>query len=393
MFKGYPPQAFFCSVAFGAAVTCGAIFSGAVQAENWAWEPLVQLQFVQDNNVALSSTNKQSATGTFFRPSARLSRKTAISEISLNGQVDWRRYFGGGDALDSDDYQTGIFLKRSNERNQWQLGLDYGQHSAVSSEALDTGLLLSARERKRWVAAPSWTYQMDSRHSVRLSYAYHDVDYNTGSLSLVDYKYDDWNATYFYQLTEKDQLSVNLNFSEYDSDAINVLSQSYGGTLGLTHQFSETLKGNVSLGNHRTNTDRGSASFDANGVLYAMGLTKSRDKATYEGSISSAVNPSGAGVLNQSDMINLVWKYRYSEKIDLVMQGQRIRNQSTDSSSASTDRKYWSFSPAVNWWLTPELKMQFSYRRAEQKFDASPNQAESDQWMIGLVYSGKRREF
>ena len=92
-------------------------------------------------------------------------------------------------------------------------------------------------------------------------------------------------------------------------------------------------------------------------------------------------------------MINLAWKHRYTEKIDLVMQVQHIDNESTNSSSTSTNRTYLSFSPAVNWWLTPELKVQFSYRHVEQEFDASTSEAESNQWMIGLVYSGKRREF
>lgn len=366
------------------------VISATSVAEQWSIDPKISIGFIQDNNITLSPTNKFDDSGIISRPEIGLSRKSERTETSLTAVGDIRRY-SDFDILDTEDYKLKFLTAWRSELSELKLKLSASEYSTVTGEGNDTGRLVIGGDRNTISISPSWKYKIASEKFLEVSYSGKEVDYNSLATSFTDYNYQQYELRYLHRYDPKNMFSVNLNTGIYEADDTNFEAITYGITLGLDHKFTETFTGKVYLGGSETESEIGIGTSvvetSDNGMLFTAGLEKRRERTVYNATLSRSVRPSGGGLLMLSDRVKLSLRHRMTQKVDFGLALNAISNENANGTVSALDRDYVSVSPSVDWWFNKVVKMRLSYQYRQQEYDLSGSEAESDRYMLSIIYN------
>ncbi len=366
------------------------VISATSVADQWSIDPKIEIGFIQDNNITLSPTNKFDDSGIISRPEISLSRKSERTETRLTAVGDIRRY-SDFDILDSEDYKLKFLTAWRSELSELKLKLSASEYSTVTGEGNDTGQFVIGGDRNTISISPSWKYKIASEKFLEVSYAGKEVDYNSIATNFTDYSYQQYDLRYLHRYDPKNMFSVNLNTGIYETDDSNFEAITYGITLGLDHKFTETFSGKIYLGGSETESEIGAGASvvetSDNGLLFMAGLEKKRERTVYNATLSRAVVPSGGGLLMLSDKVKLSLRHRMTQKVDFGLALNAISNENANGTVSTLDRDYVSVSPSVDWWFNKVVKMRLSYQYRQQEYDLSGSEADSDQYMLSIIYN------
>ena len=394
-------------VFFGVALYCVLLSGGAV-ADEWSIEPSASLYEEYNDNIRFTSAPHPNVWQTSLRPNVKFSKKTEISEVSGQAQLGINRY-AGDPTLNQTDKLLLLFANYLSERNTWSMNTSY--RSDTTSEVVTNGLVQPRTQRSALSLNPSWRRSLTEKTSLRLDYQYQNVKYDKATST--DYTYQQVGSTLQYALSERDQVNLSTNYSRLKyvpiytlypfnlpytyggSDTSVIKSNTLGIQVGVTHLFSETMRGTFSLGRrdtvnstqHICNGMLGSTSTytntfctgfngdpmitytdetHSNGYSLNANLNKQFESGTISGLVSRDVNPSGSGLV-QTTQYGLSMSKALTEKLTASLDTSVYRT--TFISTTSPGSRYYTFEPRLSWHFSEAWMLDGGYRYARVRYD------------------------
>lgn len=412
-------------LAAGALLT---LYSQSVFSSEWSIEPSVSAGVIHDDNIQLKTTGVDSVSGMTLQPKMTLGRRTEISDIAVSGHVKASRY--DKNAYDYNEIMLDLASSfKNSERSTLGLDANFSRQPTHVTEEDDSGRIETDRDRDTMTLSPSWDYQLSQSSLLQVAYNATDVDYS-GSTSLIDYRYQTLSGTYLIRQSEKNQFSLSLNASRYrPADGVLTATDyvydpfgnkipglltyvsvpatnqtdSYGFYIGASRDFSETLKGSLSVGLSKSENAQmyNSTAFEIselgqpasvntviNSTLTTVNasLSKEFELTTLTASFSNSNKPSSNGVLNESTELGVNIKRKITPKLQGVFD-LKATSSKNELLSGTLDRKYYSTSLQAHWQLTKWWRMIADYRYRYQKYDTATDSADSNRFMVSLRYT------
>lgn len=429
------------------AVLCCSFSPGAVVAVEWSVEPSISLREEYNDNIRFTASSHPSVWQSRLSPSVKMSSRTEVSEVSGFAQVSINRYSGDPLVEDRNDPFFSLLASLKSERDTWSMNASYKQDSTAESERMATGVVQVRTQRSLLSLNPSWTHTLTERALLKLDYNFQDVKYGA-HINLNDYTNQQVGGTLQYQLSELDMVSLLATYSVMDysavtnqyPDFINVNLPSFGlvqfpggGTdtiafktisqaiqASFAHQFSETLRGNLSVGwrslgtdiTHTCNGELGTTfpttniiscsgyardsmvSFNketkSNGSSFSTSLEKTFDAAKVSGFASRETNPSGSGLV-ETDKFGMSLSKKMTENLSGVVDAVSYRTKFI--SLPNPGSRYDTFEPKLNWRFTQWWTLDAGYRYSRYKSDAVGNAMTANALYLNLTYNWPKMAF
>lgn len=369
-------------------------------AAEWTVQPYLDLGAMRDDNVRLTTAPHETTSAYVAAARMRAERETEVSKANMNIFVAHTRYHAGELP---DKTEHGLKLdasRRTSERGTLGLSGEYRRDAlfervVVREEEgvgdvrdVDVGLTTEAEVRRHYrVLRPSWNWLLTERSSVRLAYRRTDVSFsNSGGTRLFDYEDDLLSGSYHRQLTQRDEFIVTTNVSRYRPDTTDAEADTLQLLVGRGRAFSETLRGSMSVGASRSKERVGAQEESSTGAVVNAALRQRSELSTLEGVISRDVTPSGIGRALRTDQVRLHWARKLQPMIELVFEGRFLRTRLIEGTDPSVNRRYYQISPELRWRWLENLSVVGSYRYRHQKFEASPDSADSSTVFLGVSY-------
>jgi hypothetical protein len=376
----------------------------SAQAAEWAFEPSASLREEYNDNIRLTPLPHNSVWGTTLSPSVNFARRTEVSDTSGGLRLNMS-HFSGDSNLDRVDQYYSISSNLKTERDTFALDASYTRDSTLVTEAQTTGIVLTHAQRANIALNPSWTHTLTERNALRLDMRYEDTRYSSApaSAGLVDYT--DWTAAggWLYQYSERDLLNLSVYNSRFQTASGNVKSNTVGIQGGITHNFSETLRGSFLVGVRSTKSTVESQTCDLINVplnalfgtcfLYvpitqtldstASGSTLNAklDKLFQTGGVSGTVSrelvPSGNGTLVETDRVGISARRQFSEKLGVGVDATASRSRYVGGAVIGNEVHYYTISPRLTWRMTQWWLLEAGYRHTEQSYQSGTGIAPS----------------
>lgn len=401
---------------------------GAVLAAEWSFEPSISLREEYSDNIRFTSLPHPGVWHSRLSPTLRLSSKTEASEVSGLAQLSINRYAGDPQVENKNDKFLSLTTSLQSELNTWAMNGSYKQDSTSESETAKIGVVHQARTQRSAITLnPSLTHKFTERSSFKLDYNYQDVKYDPRINNLNDYTYQQVGGMLQYRLTERDQLSLTANYSITDyspstnqyppfftfilfgtpvnilgggTDTVTYKSSTRGVQANVMHLFSETLRGNLSVGARRIDTD---TTHTCNGVLgtvfsttnivscsgstlhpivtfntktegsgssFSANLEKTFDTAKVSGFASRDTNPSGSGLV-ETDKYGVSLNKSFTENLTGTVDAIAYRTRYISLTNPGS--RYYIFEPKLNWRFTELWTLDAGYRHARSDPDSVDN--------------------
>lgn len=425
------------------AVLLSVFSSGIVVADEWSIEPSVSLSEEYNDNIRFTSAAHPGVLQSRLTPSVRLSNKTEVSEVSGTLQMGINQYSGDPLVKNTNDTFFNLLARLQDERNTWVMNTSYKQDSTAESERIATGVVQVRTQRSALSLSPTWSRALTERSLFKLDYSYQEVKYDE-HINLNDYTYQQVVGTLQYQLSERDQVSLVANYStsEYEptvrtypdgfplfdyglgiyrqisgmtgngNDTIINKSSTRGVQVGLSHQFSETFSGNLSLGQRSTIS---TASHACNGVYdhvsaftgtfctgaslhplisfatetsstgysFNSSLEKQFESSKVSGFVSRDSTPSGNGLI-ETDKFGVSLNRKLNENLTGSFDAVAYRTKYIGVTSPGS--KYYTVEPKLNWQLSEWWALDAGYRYARYEPDGVANVITANAVYFNLTY-------
>jgi hypothetical protein len=325
--------------------------------------------------------------------------KGATERLEVDGSMkgDYVRYYGNQNRNFTNLYFP---LRASYRWDRQTFGFEGGftRDNTLRGELQQTGFVLSFTQRNLWTAMPSWTIDLTERVSWQVGYQFTDAHYESGrQLGLVDYRVHGGNSAMSYRVTEKDQIRVRSEYVFFSTPDIQQEWTYYGGGLGWSHAFSEsltaTLSGGVRLIDTVQNLSGGSLSDKTIVGLYNAELRKEFEQASLVVSASREVNPSGFGFLLQTDRYGGAVAYRASETVTFSLNGAVYFVSFATSpllGTARPDTRFASVTPKLTWRFGQWWSLDVGYTYAERAVSDLNQWNSANSTFFMLTYGGPK---
>ena len=389
-----------------------------VQATDYSAGGDMRLGGSYDNNLQLSE-KRQSAAGETASGTFALRATTEQTTANLDSQLWFRRYNISDYNSDDQEFRGGI--THSSEHSTYGLQVRAIRDSTLNSELLDSGRTFTAQRHEQYSATPSWSYQLGEKDLVSLQGSYAISQYHGSGYTDYDY----WQSTllWTHNLSERLRGFAQLTYSDYQSAPLPYFfEQSYatssrdtGIQLGGDYAFSENITASLLAGVTRNRTDvqvKDPFQICTSPIAFLSpicGLSDSSStvstldaNATWSGlrsdlklDISRSTQPSSNGYIQQSQQLNLDWRYHIWEYGTLglsVTAGTTDvpNSKTTKTATAARDFEYatLSYSHSLNeHWL---IDCNYQYRT--QKYDKL-DRVESNVASLGITWQPDKRHW
>lgn len=398
--------------------------AGVVVAAEWSIEPSISLREEYNDNIRFSATSHPGVWLSRLTPSVKLSSKTEVSEVSGSAQLSVNQYSGDPLVANHNDKLFSLLTSFRSERNAWAMNAFYKQDSTAESERIATGIVQVRTQRSTLSLSPSWTRTLTERASFKLDYNYQEVKYDE-HINLNDYTYQHVGGTLQYTLTERAQVNVSANYSVVEFSpiirqlgvgaiSINPPVVSLGGTdtiinesrtsnvqAGVTHMFSETLRGSISLGTRSTVTSVAHACTSCVTTGFAPISTFENETSgsgsslngtleeTFESTkvsvfASRDATPSGNGLV-ETDKFGLSLNRTLTENLTGSFDAVTYRTKYIGVVSPGS--QYLTVEPKLNWRLTELWAINAGYRYARYEPEGSASSITANAVYLNLSYN------
>lgn len=366
------------------------------RAAEWAAEPALSVKGEYNSNLLLFNGNNE-VWGTWVTPGMKFRGSTEALDVEGGIRSDFVRYYGPNERELTNMYFP---FKASYRLDRVTLGFDGGftRDNTLMGELRTTGLVLGFTQRNLGTAAPSVTVGLTERLSWQSSYQFMDAQYQDGfRFGLVDYRVHGGMTGFTYNLGELDQVQVTGEYSRVSMPSLFQHSTYYGGQAGWTHDFGHELIGSLSGGvRFITSTQEffGSSVSDYEMVgLYHANLRKKFERASIQLDAGREVNPSGFGLLLQTDRYAGTFNFAVSETVTLGLTGgiYGVSGVATTGLSRPIPRsRFTSVSPSLSWKLAQWWTLDVAYTYAERAVGSLDQWNFANSTFVMLTYGGMK---
>lgn len=323
-----------------------------------------------EDNVELRE-DEEGSFSTKITPTLLLSRTVENASISLDTGYRVERYASLPD-LDRQDPFANISGNYNTERSSYGITAGYAERAQRSIAEEDTGDFSSNATVTSKSLSPTYQYQFTERDSAYTSVNYNESTYDTSRFS--DTETTSFTGGWSRNLSERLTGGLALTYAQYESESEFLESEydSYNLNVTSIYMMSERWSFSGQVGYRTTDSETRSLLGGASQTDHSAGSLFDI-KANYLGelntltfSLSRSLNPSGEGVVNETDRLSFSWSRNIAETLSLSVNTSYQETQSADDLS-NTDREYFTFSPALNWQLQRNLALKMGYQYRQQK--------------------------
>ncbi len=359
-----------------AGVIVGCLFfmtARGADAAEWSAVPTVTARGNYNSNLLLAEGSQKAVWGSWLSPGMTFTGSTENLEISGRTAADFVHYYGGQDSSFTNFYFP-LSVKYRGERDIWNVDGGLTRDNTLMGELQKTGVVLAFTQRNLWTASPSWTHNLTERAALTAGYQFADATYENGlSLGLVDYQTNGGNAGISYQIAEKSQVKLMGIATLYQAPQRNLESKIFGASASLNHEFSETFSVKLEAGPRYINNVVQSGPQDRSDHSWVWvgnaTIQKQLERTTVTLDASRQINPSGFGLLLETDRIGMTIEQKLTENLSASFTGQAIASSSTATVGSVTSfpkQRYFSVEPRFSWkindWWGAEAWYTYSQR-------------------------------
>jgi hypothetical protein len=261
-------------------------------------------------------------------------------------------------------------------------------------ELQQTGVVLRFTQRNLRNVNPSWSHELTDTLSVQTGYQYLDASYQDGRrLGLIDYAQHVANTGIVYKPTERDQFQVSALYVNFHVPDVRLRSTIYGGLLSATHMFSESLTGTISGGPRfvSSKNESGATTLTDRVLTWVFSGTveKKLEDLSIRMELGREINPSGFGLLLQTDRIGIVLTKQVTETLTAVLNGQAYLAEGLATKGAQTvfpQNRYITVSPKVSWRISDWWTLDVSYTYGQRDVMSASQTANANSTYAMLTY-------
>ena len=352
-----------------------------VLADEWVLKGSMIQQLQYNDNIAFSTTGKESVVGYLLTPTLQANRKTEVLDIGFQGQGLISRY--DDSSWDCDNYNLGLNNAYRTRRNIFSLNGGYSVSCSYAQQVSQTGIVVPNSQATSYRLAPTWTWQWTSRDQLILSTSYAKTSYsNSGSSTASTNTTINFsgNDTYTVNLGGNHQwsryLSLNekLFFSNVKYTGLNASTQNmFGFQIGanytINHYWSISGSGGPKwVGTQQSSTSAllGQNSSLSLGYVASINLSYTGKMSNFSTGYYNSIDPSSIGQTLQNQSVFANYSYRLTPHLVLDINGnylhsESIGGQSTNNANSQFKRSYFTASPGINWEFNKNWRIRGSY--------------------------------
>lgn len=390
-----------------AVTVCITPFNYAQSAE-WYWLPEVKLSTEYNDNPGYRSSNRRSARADRVNAEVTAGVRQPSREVSVSAGYRDTRYNKKVTDSDERDIKLSSDGFQRFQRHQLGLSVEYKKEASIRSRIEDLGVDRGDIDKESFVYSPNWSYQLSDTSTIQVALSKLKVEYDTADNSYSDYENKYWQISYQKQVSQRLALFTEVSNSDLSFRGIVSDSSTHSVSIGGIWDATERWKVDASVGYRKTDSKyetlvplspilaaRVVQNEDSTGKLFSMGATHKMFSGEFGINLQREVTPSGRGVLNKRDGVNLSYLYRHSPKLSSSVKYKYFSTepvQENKSSISSRDRKFHSLSASVFWKLSRNLSLTggVSFRQLEYS-NSALDKADSTRFSVGLIYKGTRR--
>jgi hypothetical protein len=217
------------------------------------------------------------------------------------------------------------------------------------------------------------------------------------SLGLVNYQVHGGSSSMSYQVTERDQVQLTGDYVRFKTPQIHQRWTYYGAGTSVSHSFTESLAGTVSGGvRFITSTQDfsgGSLSSHDTVFLFSAKLKQEFEQTTVTLEGSRDINPSGFGVLVQTDRIGGIVSHNLTETVTVSIDAATYFVDALASTSLTrtfSQTRFTSVSPKVSWRFSDWWSLDVAYSYAERAVGDLNQWNFANSTYVMLTYGGPK---
>ncbi len=359
-----------------------------------------------NDNIFLTSLPHDAVSSFIITPSLSGVIKEQNWQAKLNSQLRLNQYSNHN--LDSNGQLFNLTGQYNAERNIFSLSVGHDLMTSLSTVSTDFGLSRERIKRKTQSITPQFTRLLTERLALTLSYSYSDTEYLEieDDIRFVSSYTGTGSAALRYNLTEKDEVSINFQAVDYTrKDKLGDI-QLFDVSVGFDHGFSQTLSMDLAIGESKRNSTNlqtitfdffgGTATQDqeinvkTRGSTLNLGVKQLLEKGSISGRISRNTTTNSFGGLNETDKLVINYDERLSSLWRYAISASYENTTSVSAATTSTDREVLFLEARTNYSLTQDWNMKLSYRYSQREFkniSSSGDTPDSNRLQIGLTYN------
>lgn len=395
---------------WGLVLVLSGLGGGESPAAEWSAAPSLSVKGVYTSNLLLSSGNNE-VVGHWITPDLKFKGATETFEIEGETKADFVRYYGNNERELTNLYFP---LRAAYRLDRHSLEFEGGftRDNTLVGELQKTGLVLGFTQRSLWTAMPVWKVGITERLSWKTGYQFLDAQYQDGRrLGFADYQVHGVNAGPTYQLTELDEVSLTGEYNLVKIPSVGLESTYYGAQAAWVHDFGDQLIGTISGGARLVSSTQSVPAIP--GILGIL-LGRSRDRTltsdelvwVYQGSLRKQferttvqidgrreINPSGFGLLLQTDRVGGSLTHNISETMKFSISGALyfVSGINTTEGSRPLPRTtFYSVSPMFSWQFSQWWSVAVAYSYEERAIDTNAQRYNSNSTYLMLTYGGDK---
>ncbi len=379
-------------------------YSIAAHSSEKLLEASVSASAEYNDNLFLTTTPHDSVSSIVITPSLSGIIKEQNWQVKLNTRLRINQY--SENALDSTGQLFNLAGQYSAERNIFSVSVGHDLISSLSTNSADFGISSQQVERKTQSVSPQYTRLLTERLTLNLSYSYSDTDYTNEDTRFIASYTDTGSVLFRYNLTEKDQVSINIQAVDYTRKDRLGDTQLLDVNLGFDHKFSKTLSVDFVVGaSKRNSTNLQTTALDFFGTIIlipqeigaktrgnnlALGVKQILETGSIAARVDRNTTTNSFGgldeieklVISYDNSLSSLWRYTIATKY--------VNTTSVSAATTSNDREVLSFEAKTYYSLTQNWNMSLTYRYSQRKFrtvSSAEGTPDSNRLQIGLTYN------
>ncbi|WP_313460004.1 hypothetical protein [Pseudomonas sp.] len=333
-------------------------FSGVVSAASWQSSVQVPSTVEYDSNPLLLTSKEKGVTRTIIAPDYTLVGQFDRDQLRLGLGLHVLRSSDRSVMDDREDPHLSLGWQRETQTGGFGLLAQYDESSTLSGAVQDTGVVTTTDGTQKMTRlSGNWSSAISERSTLANELRYSHATYDVSSLTGFDEYANDFTWTYAFN--ERTDIISGFAVRRYqpDDSSVATATTSYVPTIGMKHQFSDSLVGAVHVGVNQTDGN-GTRRRGEGGASLTYG--GARSEATLSADRTTLSN--GEGGAAQLDMLRAGWSYLVTETTrvgaDAWWQDSKGQNPNTlQTYSVWASR---AFSPA---W---DLRLSLMYKQRRQ---------------------------
>ena len=354
-----------------------------------------------NDNIFITSAAHDSVSGLVVTPQARLVVKELDWQSYLNAKLIFNRYSDSN--LDSNDVLFNWSSSYNLERHMLSLDVKYNKDSSLSATSSDFGVVARRVKSRSSSLSPSYQYIANQRTRLSLAANRTWVDYSD-DVGFIAYSLDSLTASWLYDLSERNTVSLTLQGSKYSSDNgvyeydLSVLKIGlrsrldrlwlFDGVIGDSRRVSSNQATSTINFFGQTINVINVNNIATTGLVYDVTFARELEHGSLGITFSRNNTTNSFGGLNEVNALKLTHQYQVSELWRQVL-SLRYENFSAVNSGVSvTNRSVQLLEIRLIRQIGRKWKINASYRYAARQFEtAGSADASSNRLFLGMTYN------